>query len=687
MPPLPRPPRRLSLRLLALLLAPALGGLPAHAQPPPQPVPPPSPRSAAEVDPLAAAVHAGRWAEADTAAAGLADPVARKLVAWLRLIAHGGGQAHEIAAFMAANPDWPGQALLARRRDEAIVAESSAVVAVAECTRPAPFTVSLAAALLRCAEAETALPTSGSPQEAPADADTPAAGFARRAWVTGPADPAWETRTLARWGAVLRPEDQRARFVTLSWSNPAAALRQIPRLATADQPPARAWAALRQNAPNVPALLAALPEAARTDPALVLEEARWLRRSGRIAAALTLWAGPGRAAEAAAGAPQQAALWGERNNLARTLLRAGDAARAYAVADGFAGSGGEARLDADFFAAFLALRRLDRPDQAEPHLRALLALSASAITQSRGHYWLARLAEARRQPERARAEYAAAAAYPATYYGQLAVEALGESPQARVRAAILPPAPPARVADFVAHELARAAIWLVAWGESGRAQSFLLRLGDTLSDPVDRLLTARLAEGLGLPQTAIGVARRAGRDGLTLLPQGWPLAASIPAGSGVEPALVLGVIRQESSFDTATVSPAGARGLMQLMPATAAEVATRQGLHLGPTTLTADPQTNILLGTTYLAGLLARFQGAVPLAVAAYNAGPGRVTDWLSGYGDPRTAGGPEMIDWIEEIPIGETRNYVQRVLENQVVYRAELAAPQDSPKTAPQQP
>lgn len=627
------------------------------------------------MDPLVAAVHAGRWAEADAAAAGRADPVARKLVAWLRLITHGGGRANEIAAFMAANPDWPSQALLARRRDEAIAVEPDGAVAVVECTRPAPFAVNLAAALLRCAEA------------VPPGMDGPAADFVRRAWVAGPADPAWETRTLARWGTVLRPEDQRARFVALSWSNPAAALRQIPRLAASDQIPAHAWAALRQNAPNAPALLAALPAAERTDPALVLEEARWLRRSGRTAAALALWTGPGRTAEAAAGAAQQAALWGERNNLARTLLRAGDFASAYAVADGFAGTGGEARLDADFLAAFLALRRLDRPDQAEPHLRALLTLSASAITQSRGHYWLARLAEVRHQPDQARAEYLAAAAYPATYYGQLAAMALGESPQARVRAAILPPAPPARVADFVDHELARAAVWLVAWGESGRAQSFLLRLDDTLADPAERLLTARLAESLGLPQTAIGVARRAGRDGLTLLPQGWPMAASIPAGSGVEPALVLGVIRQESSFDTATVSPAGARGLMQLMPATAAEVAAKQGLHLGPTTLTADPQTNILLGATYLAGLLARFQGAVPLAVAAYNAGPGRVTDWLSGYGDPRAAGGPEMIDWIEEIPFGETRNYVQRVLENQTVYRAELADPAVRPPTAPKQP
>lgn len=622
---------------------------------------------------LVAAVHAGRWPQAASAASGLADPVAAKLVEWLRLIAPppagtppGIARAQEIAAFRTQNPGWPGLALLSRRRDEAIAAEPDPAQAAAECDRPAPFSVTRPATLLRCAEAEAAQGNTGA-----------AGAYATRAWIAGPADPAWESQVLARWGDGLDADAQRARFDRLAWSNPApagltAAQRQAARLSPADQPRALAWLALRRNAANAPTLLASLPETDRRAPLLALEEARWLRHAGQTGAEAAFWGGSGAMAEAAAAPAQQGAFWAERDLLARQMLRAGDVAGAFAVADGFAGTGGEARLDADFLAAFIALRRLDRPDLAETHLRSLLLLSRAAITQARGHYWLGRAAETRGQAEAARAEYQAAIAFPATYYGQLAARAQGEDPRQQIRAAALPPAPPEQALALAGQERARAAVWLVAWGEPGRAQEFLLRLDQDLPDPTDRAVLARLAQGLGLPQIAVAISRRAGLAGMTLLPQGWPVAASLPGNTGVDPALVLGVIRQESSFDSEETSPAGARGLMQLMPATAAEMAKKLDLRLAPASLTTDPQTNITLGAAYLAGLLARYQGSVPLAVAAYNAGPGRVTSWLAGQDTPRP-GSPDMIDWIEEIPFSETRNYVQRVIENQEIYRAEL--------------
>jgi len=171
-------------------------------------------------------------------------------------------------------------------------------------------------------------------------------------------------------------------------------------------------------------------------------------------------------------------------------------------------------------------------------------------------------------------------------------------------------------------------------------------------------------------ETAITIARRAGRDGIVLPDAGWPVAVKVPGSAGVEAALALGIIRQESSFETSTVSPAGARGLMQLMPNTAGLVAHRLRLTVSVAALTADPGYNMQLGTTYLRDLLDEFDGVVPLAVAAYNAGPTRVQEWLRTNGDPR-AGTVDMIDWIELIPFSETRNYVQRVIENQVTYRA----------------
>ena len=302
-----------------------------------------------------------------------------------------------------------------------------------------------------------------------------------------------------------------------------------------------------------------------------------------------------------------------------------------------------------------------------PHFRALAAASKSAITQGRAHFWLARSLAAQGDAAGAQAEYAAAA-WPSTYYGQLAALALGETPAARIAATADPPADPQRALAFAGRELTRAAAWLVSWGEPNRAQSFLLRLDDMTPDPADHTLLARLASGFGLPETAIALARRAGRDGITLLQTGWPAAADIPADAGIDPALALAVIRQESSFDSATISPAGARGLMQLMPGTALPLAHRLGLRVSVADLTADPHANIRLGAAYLREMLDRFGGNVVLAVAAYNAGPMRVQEWLATNGEPRS----ETIDWIELIPFNETRNYVQRVIENLVIYRAQ---------------
>ena len=196
-----------------------------------------------------------------------------------------------------------------------------------------------------------------------------------------------------------------------------------------------------------------------------------------------------------------------------------------------------------------------------------------------------------------------------------------------------------------------------------------MRMDELAPDPADRALTARFALRLGLPDTAVFVARRMGRDGLALPEAGWPIAAE-PPDSPVDASVALGLIRQESSFDIGAVSPSGARGLMQLMPFTAQAVAKQIGTATSLPTLTSDPAHNMRLGTTYLREMLDRFDNSLPLAVAAYNAGPHRVDQWLPENGDPRV--GPiDMLDWIELIPFNETRNYVQRVLENVVIYRA----------------
>jgi soluble lytic murein transglycosylase len=198
-------------------------------------------------------------------------------------------------------------------------------------------------------------------------------------------------------------------------------------------------------------------------------------------------------------------------------------------------------------------------------------------------------------------------------------------------------------------------------------------MDELAADLPDRALTAQLALDLGQPQTAVAIARRMGRDGSMLPQAGWPAPVDPPADS-VDAAVALGVIRQESSFDSASGSSAGARGLMQLLPRTAAEVAKQIGTTVSPISLVVDARLNMRLGTAYLRELLDRYGNSLPLAVAAYNAGPRRVDEWLAENGDPRVGppgGTIDMIDWIELIPFSETRDYVQRVLENVVIYRA----------------
>jgi soluble lytic murein transglycosylase len=611
---------------------------------------------------IVAAMHDNRWADADTLAATLPDPVARKIVLYDRLLSPGGGHPAEIAAFMADNPDWPNQALLSRRLQEALAIEGDDRTVLEICARQKPRETP---SMLRCADADN---NAGRAPDA--------ANIARQAWINGITDPAAETSFMRLWGHTLTPADQWRRFDHLAWTDSGAiggpAARQISRLEASQRPAAEARLAFRRDDPSARTLLAAVPAAARGDPALMLEQARWLRRANQDDEAQHLWLSAGRAAEQAAPPDRKPAFWAERDLLARRRLREGDPSGAYALADQAVQTAVGPAADAAFLAGFIALRRLDDTNAAERHFLALAALSKAAITQGRAYYWLGRTADARHDATAAHLAYAAAAAWPTTFYGQLAARAMGETDAelaVRIRATHDPAWDPDRALAFVGRDLARAAALLVEWGEPRRARAFLLRLDDLAPDDVGRVLSARLAAGFGMPDLAVAIARRAGQEGLMMPESGWPLAANPPTGP-VEPALALGLIRQESNFDTEATSPSGARGLMQLMPMTAQAVAKKLGEPSSLIALSTDPAYNMRLGTSYLAGLLEQFGGSVPYAVAGYNAGPSRVSEWLANNGNPGS-GSVDMIDWIELIPFGETRNYVQRVIENLVIYRA----------------
>jgi soluble lytic murein transglycosylase len=600
------------------------------------------------------AIRADRWADAQSEASRFADPVAEKLVLYYRLLTPGGATAPEIADFMRTNPDWPQQALLERRREQAIAAEPDEATVLTQCAAREP---AKSDALLRCAGA---LANAGRNPEADA--------AARKAWVDAISSQAAETAFLLRWAGIPTADDQWARFQRLAWDDPAGAARQAARLDPFHCLAADADLALKRDDPKAEALVAALPPALRNTPVIMLDLARYLHRAGRDSDAAALWLRAGAAAQAAA-PTHAAAFWTERNMMIRTLLKNGDNATAYALADAHGQTAPEQATDAEFLAGFIALRRLSDPTAAARHFQALAAMSKAAITQGRAHYWLGRTAAA--SGGDAAMEYRAAAAWPTTFYGQLAALALGDdSDGLATRIDAMHDVAPSRetVLGFTGHEVVRAAAWLVAWGDPHRARPFLLRMDELAPIESERVLTATLALRLGLPDVAVAIARRFGRDGGALPQDGWPMPFDPPPPP--DSAVSLGIMRQESSFDIGAVSPSGARGLMQLMPATAQAVAKTLGVRVSLAVLTSNPADNIRLGTSYLQELLDHYGDTLPLAVAAYNGGPHRVDQWLADNGDPRT--GPiDMIDWIELIPNAETRNYVQRVLENVVIYRA----------------
>ncbi|MBP0445738.1 lytic transglycosylase domain-containing protein [Roseomonas sp. SSH11] len=595
-------------------------------------------------------------AAAETAAQ--ADPVVRKITAWLRLLQRGQATPGELVAWVAANPDWPLPQTMNRRVEDALAADPDDALALAHFRRNPPLTLGGAQ---RYADA---LARSGD--------DTRAREVIRTAWAGGLEDAGVETAFAERHAAILTPEDRWRRFDRFFLSRD---LGDAARAAAWVDPGRRGLADARLAI----ATERAAPVTAGDDLGLLAASARVLRRQDRDAEAAAAWAA---AAPLQRDLPPEAAkaIWNERHVLARKLVRLGQDRPAYQVASQHGQAEGEGRLDAEFLAGWIALRRLNEPALAARHFVTLGENSASVITRARSAYWEGR-ALAASDPARARGRFGEAAQLGTAFYGQLAALALGEDEaqlSARIRA-IAPPQPTEEARRlFLGRELASAAAALADLGDHRRARLFLLRMEELAADPADRVLIAQLGMSLGRPDHAVWIARRAGADGVMLLPEGWPTPYATPSAV-LEPALVNAIARQESNFDTEAVSSANARGLMQLLPATAAAVARKLGIPHQTGWLTSDPVHNMRLGSQYLADQMARFEGNLALAAAAYNAGPGRVREWLGTYGMPGE-GGVDVIDWIEMIPFSETRNYVQRVVENAVVYRAREAGTAGQP-------
>ncbi|MFA5967936.1 MAG: lytic transglycosylase domain-containing protein [Sphingomonas sp.] len=576
------------------------------------------------------------------------------------------------ATFLLAHPGWPNEASLRKSAERAL--DSSAAspsVVVSFFHRYPPLTT---AGQVRFAEALSAV---GQTSDANATA--------RAAWVQGTLSPADEGRITAEFSTALTSADQDARMDALLWkgaTTPAA--RQLALVSADKRDLFAARLAFRTNAADAAGRAAATADRFGRDPGYVADRAIWLRSSGQSAAARE-WLAQARNFDSRPANPQ---IWIEvlRAN-ARGAANDGQASTALGIArqvDAAYAPGTEIALrpygerdaytDVVWLGGQVAMKQLARPADAVGMFERYSGGSTSPSIRAKGLYWAGRAAEAAGQKDRAADYFKRAAQMPDQFYGQLALEHLGR-PLQPPPDVVASPASQAERDAFYASELVRAARYLGTTGAHEDQTAFVRQIAQNAKSETDHVLAIELSRTLGRPDLGVMVGRSALKNGLTdYAATGFPSVA-VPEGQADAWTMIHAIARQESQFDRAAVSHAGARGLMQLMPGTAREVAGKLGVSYDSTALTRDTGYNIQLGSSYFQKLYT-YYGSYPLAVAAYNAGPGNVNKWLTANGDPRM-GGVDMIDWIEAIPLYETRNYVQRVLENAVVY--DLLNPQHS--------
>lgn len=611
----------------------------------------PWPVQAGEVAGLRTALSAAGaedWAAATAAAEG---QVSDDIVEWLRLRS-GEGQLGEYEAFLQRRPDWPGLGLLREKGEAAVARSTSAERVLAWFNGGQPETVEGSFALIR---AYTAL---GQTDAARAEAV--------RAWLALSFTAEQEAALLEAYPKALAQVNE-TRLDRLLWDGEATeAARMLPRVGADWRKLAEARIALREESPGVDAKLKAVPAALSNNPGLAYERFIWRMRKDRYEEAATLIVDSSSSAETL-GRPED---WAERRALlARRLLRDGDPRMAYRAAASHHLAGGSDYADLEFIAGFVALRHLGDAQAGLDHFRRLTAAVSTPISLARGAYWEGRALDQLGQTDAARAAFARAAQNHTAYYGLLAAERQGMplDPEILGRQQY----PDWQTASFADSSVLQAAILLQQAGDRALAKRFLLHLAEGLNAQELGQL-GDMALSLDEPHFAVLIGKQAAERGIILPRVYYPVTDLVPDGLAVSRALALSIARRESEFDPGVVSPAGARGLMQVMPETARMMATKLGKGFDRARLTSDPAYNAALGSEYLKQLLEEFGPSIALIASGYNAGPGRPRAWVEQFGDPRRDD-VDVVDWVEMIPFSETRTYVMRVAESVVIYRAKL--------------
>jgi soluble lytic murein transglycosylase len=606
-------------------------------------------------------VRKSKISEATIVKQTIDDAAARKLVEWFTL-RHPNCESNfaRYSAFIADNPSWPSMRLLRRRAELRLWQEQSDPATVLRFVDGQP-----ASALGRFALARAFLST-GDREAAEREV--------RKSWRSDELSEVSEARALDVFHDVVTREDHRARMdKRIGAKDLSGAMRAARRLGSDDVSIVKACAAAMGNADKALDLLDAVATEARQDLGYVLCRIHWSIRHDRIAEATRLTLSARSEGMALQDTDE---WWRERRVLARKLLDLGEMQNAYQVVrDAAAPANENYRAEYHFVPGWIALRYLNDAATARKHFAHIDDGSSNPIVLARANYWRARAAEALGDQDEMRADYEAAARHQTAYYGQLARAKLGHN-NVELRSAF-ELSPDQRTN---ANELVHAVEILYTLGERDLAMNFVKDLAEESGDAPALVALAEITERHGDAPAMLQLGKTALARGLALDLYAFP-AIGVPPhrqfGPEVERSVVYSVVRTESAFDQRDTSPAKAVGLMQVTPEAGRDTAKRFGVTYDWNRLVSDPVYNTQMGAAELGALLREYKGSYIMSFAAYNAGRGRVQQWVKQHGDPRSPN-VDAIDWVERIPFAETRNYVQRVMENLQVYRTrfESSAP-----------
>jgi len=593
----------------------------------------------------------GDQAGAYEAARGLSDGTERRAIQWAAIYyGNGGVPSASVQRFMADAPAFATDAVFKTRLEQALIKEDASNETVIKTLGGAmPNTVSAQIAL---AEAYVA------------DGQKDRAGrIARTLWTENFLDKGTEALVLDKLGSLLDRDAHWTRAMHLMMHDRATGVERLMKYMTpAQKSLATARNAVSRNAKDAKKLLDNVDPSMQSNPVFQFSRAQRARQFELWDQAIT-WLN-----KAKGEVPDAAEWWYERRALTRQLLALGEVRRAYEASDRYVGPEGR-MVEAHFHAGWIALNFLRDAKAAAPHFEEMTKHSTLPDSVTQANYWLGRSRMALGDEAGARSAWTEAAKFGTVYYGQLARSALG---QKGVELRGLPEWKTME-ASFEGNDLVRAVRLLADNGQKDMAIPLLRSFATDFTEGGELLLAARLAQSLGSHNLAISIADTAERRGVPLDLFNFPKdGLPVKKLAAMDHAAIYAITRQESRFQVDAVSSAGARGLMQLMPATAKETAGKLGVDYSKSRLTSDAEYNTLLGSTYLKAQLERYDGSLLLAAAAYNAGGGNTNKWIKLFGDPRS----DKIDpvvWVELIPVQETRTYVKRVLGNYLVYRARL--------------